>query len=212
MAKYTIELRELVETFGRDEVKRWFSDYELSDYLTEDEIKVVNERGTWSKDKLADLIIDHYYMHEIGQETPGLFEHYAGVAMREIMEEKAPLIYSAAIKYDPLINVDFTETYRGTTQGKSTTKSNGLTINSDTPQGQVNKDQILQGKYASNTSGNEGEGTGTNDENQEYTKTTRGNSGVSATAQKMIEQYRENIIMINRDIVKDLAQLFMGVY
>lgn len=212
MAKYTIELRELVETFGRDEVKRWFSDYELSDYLTEDEIKVVNERGTWSKDKLADLIIDHYYMHEIGQETPGLFEHYAGVAMREIMEEKAPLIYSAAIKYDPLINVDFTETYKGNTQGTSTTTSNGLTINSDTPQGQVNKAQILQGKYASNTSGNEGTGTGTNDENQEYTKTTRGNSGVSATAQKMIEQYRENIIMINRDIVNDLAQLFMGVY
>ena len=212
MAKYTIELRELVETFGRDEVKRWFSDYELSDYLTEDEIKVVNERGTWSKDKLADLIIDHYYMHEIGQETPGLFEHYAGVAMREIMEEKAPLIYSAAIKYDPLINVDFTETYKGNTQGTSTTTSNGLTINSDTPQGQVSKTQILQGKYASNTSGNEGTGTGTNDENQEYTKTTRGNSGVSATAQKMIEQYRENIIMINRDIVNDLAQLFMGVY
>lgn len=212
MAKYTIELRELVETFGRDEVKRWFSNYELSDYLTEDEIKVVNERGTWSKDKLADLIIDHYYMHEIGQETPGLFEHYAGVAMREIMEEKAPLIYSAAIKYDPLINVDFTETYKGNTQGTSTTTSNGLTINSDTPQGQVNKAQILQGKYASNTSGNEGTGTGTNDENQEYTKTTRGNSGVSATAQKMIEQYRENIIMINRDIVNDLAQLFMGVY
>lgn len=212
MAKYTIELRELVETFGRDEVKRWFSNYDLSDYLTEDEIKVVNERGTWSKGKLADLIIDHYYMHEIGQETPGLFEHYAGVAMREIMEEKAPLIYSAAIKYDPLINVDFTETYKGNTQGTSTTTSNGLTINSDTPQGQVNKAQILQGKYASNTSGNEGTGTGTNDENQEYTKTTRGNSGVSATAQKMIEQYRENIIMINRDIVKDLAQLFMGVY
>ena len=212
MAKYTIELRELVETFGRDEVKRWFSDYELSDYLTEDEIKVVNERGTWSKDKLADLIIDHYYMHEIGQETPGLFEHYAGVAMREIMEEKLPLLYSAAIKYDPLINVDFTETYSGNTQGTSTTKSNGLTVNSDTPQGQVNKNDILQGKYASNTSGNEGTGEGTNNENQSYTKTTRGNSGVSATAQKMIEQYRENIIMINRDIVKDLAQLFMGVY
>ena len=212
MAKYTIELRELVETFGRNEVKRWFSDYELSDYLTEDEIKVINDRGTWSKDKLADLIIDHYYMHEIGQETPGLFEHYAGVAMREIMEEKLPLIYSAAIKYDPLINVDFTETYSGNTQGKTTTKSNGLTINSDTPQGQISKNKILEGKYASNTSGNEGEGEGTNDENQTYTKTTKGNSGVSATAQKMIEQYRENIIMINRDIVKDLAQLFMGVY
>lgn len=212
MAKYTMQLRELVETFSRDEVRKWFTDYELSDYLTADEIRVINERGTWTKEKLADLIIDHYYMDEIGLETPGLFKHYASVAMREIMEEKLPLIYSAAIKYDPLINVDFTETYTGSTNGKTTTKSNGLTINSDTPQGQISKSKILDGSYASNTSGNEGQGEGTNDENQTYTKTTRGNSGVSATAQKMIEQYRENIIMINRDIVKDLAQLFMGVY
>jgi hypothetical protein len=35
---------------------------------------------------------------------------------------------------------------------------------------------------------------------------------VSATAQKMIQQYRENIIMIDRDIIKDLASLFMGIY
>lgn len=212
MAKYTIELRALVETFGRDTIKAWFCDYNLEDYLTADEINVINERGTWNKEKLADLIIDHYYMHEIGQETPALFEHYAKVAMREIMEEKLPLIYSAAIKYDPLINIDVTETYKGKTNGTSTTENNGLTINSDTPQGQINKNQILQGKYASSTTGNEGKGTGTNNENQEYSKTTKGNSGVSATAQKMIEQYRQNIIMINRDIVNDLAQLFMGVY
>lgn len=28
----------------------------------------------------------------------------------------------------------------------------------------------------------------------------------------MIEQYRENIIMIDRDIIKDLAKLFMAIY
>ena len=37
-------------------------------------------------------------------------------------------------------------------------------------------------------------------------------SGVSATAQKMVQQYRENIIMINRDIIKDIESLFMGIY
>lgn len=212
MAKYSIELRELVETFGRDEIKSWFTDYSLEDYLTADEIKVINERGTWSKDKLANLIVDHYYMNEIGQETPALFKHYASVAMREIMEEKAPLIYSAAIKYDPLINVDYTEYYQGKNSGQTTTESNGLNINSDTPQGQINKAAILAGTYASSTAGNENNGKGTSNEDQEYTKTVRGNSGVSATAQKMVQQYRENIIMINRDIVKDLSKLFMGLY
>ena len=99
-----------------------------------------------------------------------------------------------------------------------------LTVNSDTPQGQINKANILAGNYASNTSANESESnvednttntsTSTSSENgtEKYTKHVKGNSGVSATAQKMIQQYRENIIMINRDIIKDVNMLFMGVY
>ena len=212
MARYSIELRALIETFGRDEVKSWFMDYNINDYLTQDEIDVINQRGTWSKERLAELILDHYYIHEIGFETPALFKHYANVAMREIMEEKLPLIYSAAIKYDPLVNVDFTENYDAVNNATSTSRGNGLTINSDTPQGKISKNKILSGDYASNTSANENENQGKNDETQHYTKTTKGNSGVSATAQKMIQQYRENIIMINRDIVTDLAKLFMGIY
>ena len=212
MAKYSIELRALIKTFGRDEVKSWFTDYSLEDYLTADEIAVINERGTWNKDKLADLILDHYYICEIGFETPALFTHYAKLAMREIMEEKAPLIYSAAIKYDPLVNVNFTESYTAKGSDQSTNNSNGLTIDSDTPQGKINKNKILSGDYASSTSGNENQSNSQSTNEQNYTKTTVGNSGVSATAQKMVEQYRDNIIMINRDIVKDLASLFMGIY
>lgn len=212
MAKYSIELRALIETFGRDEVKSWFTDYDIADYLTADEIKTINERGTWSKDKLAELILDHYYICEIGFETPALFKHYAKVAMREIMEEKLPLIYSAAIKYDPLVNVNFKETYTGDNKDTSTTNSNGLNIDSDTPQCKINKAKILAGDYASSTSGSENTSNNNSQSSQNYVKTTVGNSGVSATAQKMIEQYRENIIMINRDIVKDLATLFMGIY
>ena len=45
MAKYTMELREIISTFGEDEVKSWFMDYELSDYLTPDEIKVIEEKN-----------------------------------------------------------------------------------------------------------------------------------------------------------------------
>lgn len=212
MAKYSIELRALIETFGRDEVKSWFTSYQLEDYLTPEEINVINERGTWTKEKLADLILDHYYICEIGFETPALFKHYANLAMREIMEEKAPLIYSAAIKYNPLVNVDFTETYTGTSADTSNSSGTGLNIDSDTPQGKINKAKILAGDYASSTSGSENTNSSNSTNNQTYTKTTVGNSGVSATAQKMIEQYRENIIMINRDIVKDLASLFMGIY
>lgn len=232
MARYTIELRNVIQMFGENTVRSWFEDYELSDYLTDEEIATITARGVWSKTKLSQAILDHYYMYEIGFETPALFRHYAKVMMREIMEEKAPLLYSASISYDPLVNVDFTETYNASSNSSTTGQNNsnssssnngsGLTINSDTPQGNINKSDILAGNYATSTSANESSNiindttsntsSGSNSGSESYTKTTRGNSGVSATAQKMIQQYRENIIMINRDIIKDMKTLFMGVY
>lgn len=220
MSKYTIELRKIIDTLGEQEVLSWFMNYDLHEYLTDDEIAVIEKRGTFSKEHLAKKILRHYYMHEIGLETVALFKHYAKMAMDEIMEQKLPLIYSAAIEYDPLVNVDFTETYSGMNSGSENgitqSAGNGLSIQSDTPQGKINKASILAGDYASSTSGNESTASGSSQSNteqsQEYTRKTKGNSGVSATAQKMVQQYRENIIMIERDVIKDLASLFMIIY
>jgi len=220
MSRYTVELRDIVENTSREEVEAFFMDYNLEDYLTDQEIQIINERGTWSKEKLASKIVDHYYMREIGLETVGLFKLKAKVAMREIMEEKLPLIYSAAIKYDPMVNVDYTEEYDASTSnnqsGKSKGTSSGLNVNSDTPQGQISKASILAGSYASSTGANENESSSEDVSNsngsQSSTKHVKGNSGISVTAQKLIQQYRENIIMIDRDIIKDLASLFMGIY
>lgn len=220
MSKYTFELREVVSTFGREEVKRWFTDFELSDYLTPEEITVIEEKGVWSKDQLAERIIDHYYTREIGTEAIGQFMMFTRDKIREIMETYAPIIYSASIKYDPLVNVDFSEIYSGTSGATSSSKSNsngsGLVINSDTPMGQINKNEILEGKYASSTSANENEnnvsGTSTSDGREEYVKTTKGNSGVSATSQAMIRQYRDVIRAVNTEIIYELEPLFMGIY
>lgn len=235
MSKYTFELRELFTPikfnppiFTREEVENFFKDYELSDYLTSEQISTINTFGVWNKDKLARKIVDHYYMRESGFETIGLFKHYAKVTMQELMEKYLPLIYSASIKYDPLVNVDYTETFNrsasgetaGTSNSESSSNSTSLGVNSDTPQGQVSKETILNGSYASSTAGSENE-TSINDETntsssssneEEYTKRVKGNSGVSATAQKMVEQYRQNIIAIDSDIIKELNILFMGLY
>lgn len=220
MAKYTMELREIISTFGEEEVKSWFSDYELSDYLTSEEIQTINSRGTWSKEKLAQRIVDHYFTREIGTDAIGQFMLFAKDKMKEVMETYAPLIYSASIKYDPLINVNYTETYTGSSESNSNSKSSstgsGLTVNSDTPQGQISKSQILQGKFASSTGANESENsvndTSSNNGTQDYSKAIKGNSGVSATAQKMIEQYRQNIRALDTEIIYELEPLFMGLY
>lgn len=231
MAKYTFELRELFEPikfnppiYTRSQVEDFFKDYELSDYLTQEQIDVINNASIWNKDKLARKIVDHYYMRESGLETIGLFRHYAKVLMQEIMEEYLPLIYSASINYDPLVNVDYTETFNRTADntGESNSTSNnttsGLVVGSNTPQGQISKQGILQGDYASSTSASENEANITDNTTtqgnttEEYLKKVKGNSGVSATAQKMILQYRENIIAIDKKIIKELNILFMGLY
>lgn len=208
MSKYTTNFYSLMHMgYTKDELKSWFMDYELSDYLTNDEIAVITTRGTWSKSKLAEKIIDHYFLKDIGFETPMMFKHYAKITMNEIMESKLPLIYSAAIKYDPLVNVDFTEEYSSNTTG--TANTSGLVVGSETPQGQINKAAILNGNYASNTSANEDESatTGT----MKYSRRTKGNSGVSATAQAMVKQYRENIRAIDYEIITELKSLFIGL-
>lgn len=224
MARYTMELRELISTFGEDEVKSWFNQYELSDFLTPEEIQVIEEKGVWSKEQLTKRIIDHFFLREIGQETPGAFILVTRDLMNEIMETYAPLIYSASIKYDPLVNVNFSETMdrttgnTGTSSGVTTNNGSNLNVSSDTPQGQINKNEILSGKYASSTSASESDNQ-TNDNRQtqdngteHYVRTTKGNSGVSATSQAMIKQYREIIRAINTEIVYKLEPLFMGLY
>lgn len=239
MSKYTIQLRELFEPYvynpplyTREEVESWFMDYELSDYLNTKQIETIEANGLWNKSKLARKIVDHYYMEEIGADTPTLFKHNAKVKMQEIMEYYLPMIFSSSIDYDPLVNVDYTETLErsvdttsnGTSTGlsNSTSNSDNLSIGSDTPQNRVTKQSILNGVYASSTNYHENEisdstntsssseTTSGSDEN--YTKRVKGNSGVSATAQKMIEQYRNNVRNFTDEIIKDCKDLFMLIY
>ena len=233
LSRYTTRLYDIINfgVFTRDEVESWFTDYELSDFLTLDQIKIVQKAGVWNKEKLAKKIVNHYLMQEIGSETIGLFKFRARVLMNEIMEGKLPLIYSASIQYDPLVNVDYVETFErniksdGTNSGESNSESssnsNGITLNSNTPQGRVSKEDILAGNYVTTTSGSESEagatsntttsGEAQNNTDENYEKRVKGNSGVSATAQKMVEQFRDNIISIDRDIIRECSSLFMGI-
>lgn len=232
MANYTMEVRKVIEFYGRDEVESWFKDYKLEDYLTEEQIASIVNAGIWNKNKLAKKIVDHYYMREIGFETPGLFANRVKARMQEIMENYLPVIYSNSIQFDPLVNVDFTETFqreiesesqnKGTSNSSSNSNSSGLNVNSDTPQGQISKSEILQGKYASNTSASETgsevqdttstQNNGTANQLENYTKKTKGNSGVSATAQALIKQYRDIIRSVDREIIEELNDMFMGIF
>lgn len=228
MATYTIELRKVCDLYGREEVEKWFTNYELSNYLTPSQIEQIQKMNVWSKEKLASKIVDHYYMREIGLETPALFKHYAKIKMQEIMERYLPAVYSNSLEYDPLesVNFDITETREIDGEAKGNSKSNsqnqasGMNINNDTPQTNITKQNLEDGVYASNIAQSDTESQIQDETNtSSNTKTTEtfehhefGNKGVLDSYQKMIMQYRETIYAVDEKIIKELNSLFMGLY
>lgn len=232
MSNYTTTLKNICDASptGRQDLIDTFTDYNLSDYLTPAQIETIERTGNWTPYKLANKIIDYYYLREIGLETYGLFKHQAKIEMKLLMEYFLPLIYSRAIEYDPLINVDFTETYTAedTRSGSSNVHSNSNSNdtsesenkNSVTPS--VGIENVKSAKYLTNYTDNNsssasvsGSDSTGNEESQghtTYTKNIKGNSGVSATAQKMVEQFRDNIRAIDAEIIDRLSPLFMALY
>ena len=248
MAKYTMQLRTICDLFGRQEVESWFTNYKLENYLLPSQVNTINKNQLWNKERLAEKIVDHYYMREIGLETPALFKHYAKVTMQEIMGRYLPIIYTNAIEYDPLVNVDFTESFEreingnaignvsnessgeGSSNSSSVNTASGLAINSDTPQGQINKQSILNGQYASKTNADETEShiedetntltsSTSSTDSTSQTKTVEsstlhkmGNDGSLTTVQNLIKQFRGIIDSTDEKIINELNSLFMGIY
>lgn len=233
MAKYTITLQELcTDYYTRQEVENWFKDYRIEDYLTPKQIEEITKYDVWNKDRLAKKIVDHYYMREIGFETPELFKHYAKVYMQEIMESKFQKIYTLFLEYDPLSSVDYVEEYTREITGNSTTNglsnsssnstSSGLGINNDTPQTRINKQDLEQGAYASSVNQNDTNSnikdvtqtnsSGNSNSLEKYTHTMKGDNGVIVTNEYLIREYRENIIAVDKEIIDELNTLFMGLY
>ena len=228
MAKYTMELRRIVDIYGRNEVESWFSSYDLADFLTPEQIQQIQKYNVWSKEKLAKQIVDHYFMREIGFETPALFAHYAKLTMNELMGSYLLKIYTQFLDYDPLSSVDYTEEYtreiEGSSEGSSNSNSQnsaeGFNINNDTPQQRITKQNLDSGIYASTTNQSETSSQIQDKTNTEassktvekYTHTMKGDNGVIVTNQYLVREFREIATNFNLEIINDLNKLFMGLY
>lgn len=228
MATYTMELRKVIDYYGREEVESWFSSYNLADFLTPEQIEQIQKYNVWSKEKLAKQIVDHYFMREIGFETPALFAHYAKVTMNELMGSYLLKIYTQFLEYDPLSSVDYTEEYtreiEGSSEGSSNSNSQnsaeGFNINNDTPQQKITKQNLDSGIYASSTNQSETTSQIQDETNTEatsktvekYTHSMKGDNGVIVTNQYLVREFRELATNFNLEIINDLNKLFMGLY
>lgn len=233
MSRYTIELRYLIE--GN-------YDLGLKDYPIFDESY---------REQLNNKIIQHYYFREIGFETEALFKNRLNQKMNEIMPYYNQMYESSKLKIDPLSTIDLEEVFsrksKTTGEGTSSTSGTGNNTNnfnstdatdygkiskfSDIAQAQTTPNEILNDKYLTSATVDDGQdkntNTGTNTSQTESTTsgtstdkrnldedttlTRKGNNG-TASESELLNMYRETFLNIDMMIIDDLDELFLGIW
>lgn len=213
MAQFTITINDLLETGF---------DLGLKDYpIHREELR----------EPLNNLIIDHFRFREIGFQTPQRFKYALNLKMREIMPYYNQLIKSEEIDFNPLFNIDITETYEQTSSNKENTnvsnnktansKDGNISVFSDTPQSRITESEILDNEYASQTENNKSNSTSeergnsiadsVGEGNTNYKKRTEGSSA-GLPFSKAIKQWREIMLNINMEIINELEPLFLQIW
>ena len=215
MAKYTVTIKDLITNNF---------DLGLKDYPIYDE----SHRET-----LNNMIINHYLMSEIGQETPALFKLYLNNTMNEIMP-KYNILYRAVDEYvkrqSVLSDVDLTIDTEGSTENNSLSTSvisannssseKSKMINSDTPQGKIYLNDLENQAYATTASLGSGENSSNSESNstnkidndtvnKNKTHTFGSNGKLPIDVMVKIQQ---GILNIDESIIKELQPLFFGLY
>lgn len=233
MSRYTIELRYLIE--GN-------YDLGLNDYPIFDESY---------REQLNNKIIQHYYFREIGFETEALFKNRLNQKMNEIMPYYNQMYESSKLKIDPLSTIDLEEVFsrksKTTGEGTSSTSGTGNNTNnfnstdttdygkiskfSDIAQAQTTPNEILNDKYLTSATVDDGQdkntntgtntsqtesttsGTSTDERNldEDTTLTRKGNNG-TASESELLNMYRETFLNIDMMIIDDLDELFLGIW
>lgn len=183
------------------------------------------------REKLNNKIYEHYKFREIGFETPALFIDRLNQRMNEIMPLYNKYYKLENIKYNPLFNIDITETYEhqssstSSAENSSSSSASGTTkgknVYSDLPETLVNAADVEGNLYASNAgidkteSNNNGSSSGTAASNSTGTdKYTRHQEGSSAGLpfSKAVTLERASWVNVDMLIIKELSDLFINVW
>jgi hypothetical protein len=184
--------------------------------------------ATWTDADRAALnrkIIVHYWNREIGAETISLFRFRLTRKLNEIMPTYVQLYESSMLKFDPLSTYDLTtvrndDTRENVTRGSTANATSdgtgqSRTVTGNPPQGQLSK----QGQYATsivdvnskshNTSDSTSSDTTTGDSTLAANSSTTGRQG---SANRLLAEYRSNILNIDLMILNELDDLFLGIW
>jgi hypothetical protein len=226
MTKYTVRVCDILKSFSYpntnvrfDEIikngKEIFFDFEFPWYSEENV----------GLDEFKTLFLETYYMHQIGFETYEIFQLNLSKTLKAVMNVYAEKykIVSKNIDYLSTHNIVDKEVTQDNSVSTSTT--NGATISrGKTDTQDINSDNpnitIQTQDYASTMSRGESESSNEvtvnnktvsdNANSGDRVKTTIGYAGVSPA--KLVAEFKENIININTEIVKECEKLFIGLW
>lgn len=153
MSDYTMKLRDLVKMLLLP--KSYISFYDIiengSPALFNFDFPIFNENYRLTLEK---KIISHYYMREIGFETPELFVYHLYSRMNEIMPKYNPLYQAQEKLYgaDILNPLNEVEEYNGNKKGDD--MSNGSTTDTSTQKANGTNESTINSTSTQNTTNN----------------------------------------------------------
>lgn len=163
---------------------------------------------------LNNNIINYYYNYEIGFETVGLFNFELENTMNLIMPIYNKMYIAVNKDFDIFSNYDLTDKYNREYEGnmEGETSNKGLSLYSDTPQGNISENEITSLEYltTADQAKSLGESKSKSTGKEGYIKNTSGTQGIPKY--EMIKKYIESLKNIDYQIIKELKPLFMGVW
>ena len=226
MSKFTIELR-FLETPPIYKVFDFSYDYYMKG-LVPDEVYEQKKKAFENK------FIDFHYFNEIGYETPDMFKqrlkNYLDMGFKKWQERYKTEIEVERQNINFLLNKDLIEeritegnaTGTATSTSTSTSNTNNNSSNkntvNDTPDTRFTSTEnfatsITTDETSSNsTNTGNGETTNTSNQNSNVNErfTSKGNIGVTSSAE-LLEKWREVIIDIDNEIIEEADKFFMQV-
>lgn len=228
MAKYSIELRDVIESLNVD-----LFDFDYEYYADNYALQR----------RFENMFIQHYYFHEIGFETIERFK----LNLQARLNLNAPLYkqywesHLRTKDIDFAVNKDYTETVTRELETESATSSssNNNSVNNNESTSISNADNKLSNigdgvsmaklsdEYVTGIE-NEQRSVKTNDtqttqsndtsnvndtgkQTETLTTSGKGNIGTTSSAQ-LIKEWRQIMLNLDRQIIEDCADLFMQIY
>ena len=210
VSKYTIQLRNICESLcdmqevgGLNDVNQII---ENSWYKLFDNFDIFDPSH---RKELCIKIIKHYYMREIGFETPSLFKFYLNNTIQEIMPYYNERYKSVSFDFDPLNNKKITRELNNNTEGTNKATDESVNKYLNTPQNGLQ--DLANNRYLTDArminSGVESSYSGKGKE----VETITGKDG-DQSYMELIKQYRENIINIDLEVIESLECCFMSIF